>query len=147
MKKTKNRFHLLLIVGILLLSGCGKPGCMDRDGLNYDARATSDDGSCMYEGQVVLWYGENVAQKLVNDGANSLTFYVDNIIVGSSAANVYWTRRPDCESNGSITITKNLGNSKGRAHTYSVRDQTNHVYWNGILNFSANTCEAIELIW
>jgi hypothetical protein len=68
-------------------------------------------------------------------------------IVGSTATTNYGTSPPNCGDNGSITITKNLGNVKNKSFTYSVKDQTNFEYWSGIINFTANSCEAIELVW
>jgi len=137
----------LLIVGTTFFSSCKKEGCTDPDSTTYNEDAKDDDGSCLYEGEAVLWYGESASTGLVNDGATTLTYYVDGEIVGSSAATVYWTGSPECGQNGSITVTKDLGGVKNKAYTYSVKDQTGWEYWSGVLNFTANTCEATQLTW
>ena len=132
----------------VLTTSCSKEqGCTDPDSKNYSATAEEDDGSCAYEGSAVFWYNETAANGLVDDGATSLTYYVDGKIVGSSASNVFWTGSPDCGQNSSVSITKDLGNVKTQAYSYSVKDQTGFEYWSGTLNFNANTCFAIELSW
>jgi len=145
--KKATLLSLIIGSGIFLITSCAKEGCTDIDATNYYADAKKDDGSCQYEGNVVIWYGETASIGLVADGAVTLTFYVDGQIVGSTAANVYWTGSPDCGQNGSITVTKDLGNAKNLSYTYSVVDQTGWEYWSGVLNFTANTCTSQELGW
>jgi len=146
MKKLK-LVLMALPITLLLMSSCKKEGCTDPDSKTYNADAKKDDGSCQYEGNSVLWYNETTSNYLQDDGAITLTYYVDGVVVGSSATSVYWTGSPDCGQNGSITITKDLGDVKSKSYTYSVIDQTGYEYWAGSLNFMANTCEATELIW
>lgn len=138
---------LLAIPAVLLMSftSCKKEGCTDSDADNYSAEAKKEDNSCTYSSNRVMWYGEDAANFLVNDGATSLTFYVDGEIVGSSAADVFFTSAPDCGTNGSITVTADLGNVKSLSYSYEVIDQTGWTYWSGILNFTAGNCAALEL--
>ena len=144
----KTKLFLFALLSLtLVFSSCSREGCTDLDSVNYDPDAKKDDGSCLYEGQAVFWYGANTANGLINDGATSLTFYVDGSIVGSSAANVYWGSQPECGDNSSITVTYNLGDVKSLAAIYSIRDQTGWEYWNGIVNFTANDCKSLELLW
>ncbi|MDB4090926.1 hypothetical protein N9528_01210 [Crocinitomicaceae bacterium] len=143
MKKTT----ILLITFCLsiVISSCKKEGCTDANAINYNVDAKKDNGNCTYEGTVVMWFGEATSTFLVNDNATSLTYYVDGQIVGSESTSVYWTSAPDCGQNSSITITKDLANATNKSYTYSVIDQTGFEYYSGILNFTANTCLAIEL--
>lgn len=142
-------FNPILTIALLMvasiLGGCKKEGCTDPDSKNFDDSAKKDDGSCQYEGSVVFWYGQAASAAMQDAEIESLTFYVDGQIVGSSVSSVYWTGSPDCGSNASITITKNLGNSKNQSFTYSVKDQDGDVLWEGIVNFTAKTCLKQEL--
>jgi hypothetical protein len=147
MKSTKIILPSVLIAFLTIISSCKKEGCIDKNGTNYSSEAKKDDGTCKYEGRAVLWYGQTTSTELQNDGATSLTFYVDGQVVGSTSTDVYWTSGPECGQNGSITITKDLGNAKNKSYTYSVKDQDDFEYWSGVLNFTANTCEGTELTW
>ena len=139
---------LLLLTGLtfLTLFSCKKIGCSDIDAINYDSEVKSKNSSnCQYVGDVVFWHKEDVAQFLLNDGATSLFYYVDGEMVGSTSANTYWTGRPDCGANGSVTVSKELGAVKNKTYSYSIIDQTGFEYANGVVNFTANTCQSIEL--
>ena len=146
-----NRLSFILVAVLfsaatMFTTSCSKEqGCTDPDSKNYSETAEEDDGSCAYEGKAVFWYDEEVATLLVDDDAVSLTYYVDGKIVGSSSANIYWVSAPDCGQDGSVTVTKDLGNVKTQSYSYSVKDQTDYEYWSGTLNFNANTCTAVEL--
>ena len=133
------------ITAVIDDGSCIYGGCTDPDSKNYDPYADVDDGSCTYEGSVVFWYGESVAAELVYYGVTSLTYYLDGVIVGSSAPDIYWTGPPECGQNGSVTVEKDLGNIKSRPYSFSVRDQTNIEVWGGILNIDANICLKLEL--
>ena len=137
----------LLVVGATFFTSCKQEGCTDPDSKNFNADAKKDDGTCQYEGSALLWYGQTASTELQNDGAITLTYYVDGQVVGSSATSVFWTSSPECGQNGSITVTKDLGGVKNKSYTYSVKDQTGFEYWTGILNFTANSCEAVQLTW
>lgn len=145
MKKIKLINLAVLTLAVLTFGSCKKEGCTDTDATNFNESAKQDDNSCQYEGSVVLWYGQEVSDYLVNDDAITLTYYVNGQIVGSSASSVYWLGKPSCGDNGSITITKDLSNTKSMSYTYSIIDQTGFEYWSGVLNFTANTCLAVEL--
>jgi len=150
-----NRLSFILVAVLfsaatMFTTSCSKEqGCTDPDSKKYSETAEEDDGSCAYEGKTVFWYDEEAATGLINDGAVSLTYYVDGKVVGSSSASVYWSggTAPDCGQDGSVTVTKDLGNVKTQSYSYSVKDQTDHEYWSGTLNFNANTCTALELDW
>lgn len=146
MKKTI-LWMMALTIGAMVNVGCAKKeGCMDAKATNYDEDAKKDCGCCTYEGEVVFWVGQSAASYISTTGlATTLNYYVDGQFVGSTSASQYWTGAPNCGQNGSMTITKNLGESKSKAYSYSVIDEDGYTWWQGTINFDANTCLKTEL--
>jgi hypothetical protein len=140
-----------VIAGIALTDSCKKDtrirGCVDKDAKNYNSSAQVDDGSCTYEGYMIVWYDSTASAGLIKDGATALTFTLDGQVIGSSATSVFWTAAPDCGQNGSITVTEQLGHAKSQTFTLSVKDQTGFEYWNAQPIIKANTCLMFELTW
>ncbi|MDE0872071.1 MAG: hypothetical protein OSA37_09155 [Flavobacteriales bacterium] len=138
-----------LMFGFILTAfawtGCTTPGCTDPNAENYESSADSNDGSCEFMGEVVFWYGEAVSAEMVYIYTNSLSFYVDGQIVGSTSANQFWTGAPNCGDNASITVSKNLGGASSLAFDYEVIDDYGDTWWYGTTNFVANTCTTLEL--
>ena len=136
---------VVLFAATLIWNGCTTPGCTDPNAENYESVADSDDGSCEYSGDVVFWYGEAVSEEMEYIYTNSLSFYVDGQIVGSTAANQFWNGAPNCGDNASITVSKNLGGATSLAFDYEVIDDYGDTWWTGTINFVANTCTSLEL--
>ena len=93
----------------------------------------------------MFWYDSTTAVFLVDDNATSLTFKVDGQIIGSTSTSVYWSSATDCGDNSSITVEKDLGNSKSKFFSYSIIDNTGWEYWSGTVEFKANSCQQYEL--
>ncbi|GAA0876086.1 hypothetical protein GCM10009118_24960 [Wandonia haliotis] len=145
MKKVKLITLGLLLAGTTALTGCKKEGCIDANAVNYDSEAKKDDNSCKYEGRVVFWHGQETAQNLSFTGTTSLLYYVNDELVGSSAASTYWTGAPSCGTDGTVTDTKDLGIAKNKGYSYRVDNQSGFTIWSGTVNYTANNCEAVEL--
>ena len=137
----------LISVATALTTSCIKEGCPDREAMNYDVDAKRDDGSCIYQGDVVIWCDELAAAGLVHDGATIMTYYVDGKRIGSAEANIYWTGAPECGQPGSMGVTEEWENSRTHTYSYSVVDQTGWEYWGGSRMLMANTCTKIHLTW
>lgn len=120
-----NPFKALTIISLVLLSfsSCKK----DRSG------------------DVVFWYTESTAQSLQYGGVSSLTIYVDNEVIGTYSTNLYAAKIPECGSQGSVSVSKDLDKNKSKSFTYTVRDNFNNILWDGSINIESETCLNIEL--
>ena len=147
MKKVRLFNVGFFIISIALLQSCAKEGCTDVDAVNYDSYVDKNDGSCTYEGSVVFWYDAETSDSLYYDGSTILIYTVDGEVVGTQNVNIYWTGAPDCNQDGSITVTKDLGSDKSKSFTYSVKDEFDYEIWGGNMQFDANTCWGHELVW
>jgi len=122
-KKVLLLFSVVVMLAAFSTSCTKECGCMDEDATNYSSTAEEDDGTCLYEGSVVFYYGQ------------------------STGSDVYWSgsESPNCDTEGAITTTMDLGYDKFETYTYKVVDDTNFERWSGDITFEANTCIAQEL--
>ena len=145
MKKIGFILSLVSLTMLLVVSACKREGCTDPDSVNYDPQANVDDHSCQYQGSVVFWYNKATSDTLLAYDAQSLTFYVDDQVVGSYATNVYFTSQPDCKTESVVKVTKDLGSAKSKSYSYKVVDDDGYTWWQGNVNIDANTCLALQL--
>lgn len=132
---------------VLLASSCKKEGCTDESAVNYNSKAKKDDGSCTYSGEVVLWWNQNTSSEMQIFGSTVVKLYIDGQFVDSKSASTYWTSAPDCGTNATMTVTKDLGKDKAKSFSFEIQDQDTDVLWTGTLSFDANTCTTQELVW
>ncbi len=148
MKKTSFILMALVISAFAIMSSsCAKEkGCMDPESINYNPDAEEDDGSCEYQATIQFWYDEATSEALLDADVSSLTIYVDNEIIGSYAASVYFTSDPDCDEQSVVRSTKNLGKSKTKTSTYKVVDDYGEEHWSGTVTYDASkSCTSIQL--
>ncbi|WP_306643985.1 hypothetical protein [Sanyastnella coralliicola] len=139
-----NRIYIVLVV-VLALASCKQEGCRDMDAVNFDPAVDEDDGSCLFEGKVVFWYDEDVTFPLLADGAEVLTFYVDDAVIGTHIASEFWESAPGCGEEGSLSMTKYLGDEPYATCLYEVIDQDGFIRWTGEFGFSKGECVSFEL--
>jgi hypothetical protein len=137
---------LFLAAFAALMGACKREGCTDADATNFDDKAKKNVG-CAYQGSAVFWYSKTTSDNLVADDAVALTYYVDGQIVGSSAANTYWTGAPNCDQSGTVAFSRDLGGQKSKDFAYVVKDQTGHEYFKGTVTLSGNTCNQVQLVF
>ncbi len=147
LKTMKTKIILLIMIfGILLFTNCGKKGCTDKTATNYCSSCKKDDGTCTFQAKVIFWQKQANASSWGALGVTSLKFYVDGALIGSSAPTIYFSSSPSCSSTGLASVTKDLGSSKSKSFSYSVKDQTNFEWYSGTINLDvANSCTTQEL--
>lgn len=146
MKKTVLLSLGAAAVALSLLTGCQTEGCTDPTAVNYESTADVNDGSCNYEGEVVFWYNAATSQEVIDFFGQSLLFYVNGQLIGSTSASVYWTGAPDCGQNASITYTGTWQNNTSKTVSYEVWDEDGYQWWSGTITLNANNCLALQLL-
>jgi hypothetical protein len=137
---------LASVLMLTTLNACKKEGCTDSIATNYDEKADSDNGTCTYTGTVQFWYGKSTAEWFESVGIISLKYYVDNQLIGSSAASVYFTGDPSCTQANVIRKTMDLGLLKSKSVPYKVIDQDGITRWEGNVTFDGTkSCLSLEL--
>lgn len=111
----KNLTYLALaVLCIFTFSACEETtqrGCIDPLAINYESWADYDDGSCLYEADVVFFYNAITANELNIMGFDRLDFYIEEepgtfILAGSEypAPSYIYAGIPDCYDNTYVTV-------------------------------------------
>lgn len=123
-RKGKNNLLLILLVifTIVTISSCDKKGCTDVTAANVCSKCNSDDGSCKYQGNIVIWWNEATAQSWkVNSNTASVNIYVDGVLASSIPTTSYWLGAPSCSDNGSVTYSKSMGSAQTMSGTVVIK--------------------------
>lgn len=96
--------------------------------------------------KMVFWFNEETYVKLLDDGAETLTFYVDNEVVATTNVDdVFWTTAPSCDDSTAITANVLISNKRNK-FVFTVKDQTGFVYYYDIkTTIHPLSCNAIEM--
>jgi len=95
--------------------------------------------------KVVFWFNEANSRLLLDDNAETLTFYINNNAVATSYVDdIFWTAAPSCDDTNAITTQVDLL-PRNRTIFYKVTDQTGFEYFSGTQQLITNTCNAIEI--
>ena len=135
---------LVLAISALLVSSCRKSGCTDLDATNYSASAKQSDGSCTYSESLIFWQDQATAQSWAGF-ATTLYYYVDGQLVGSSAANVYFSGTPSCSQNGLTSTEIDMGKNKSKSVNVKVIDDTGFEWWNEFISVTAGSCNYYQV--
>lgn len=138
----------LAVITLSSLNSCKKEGCIDAIADNFNADADKDDGSCTYSASVSFWYNGTTSANLQLDDITSLTFYVDNQLIGSYASSVFYPASPACGQSSVVSKTLDLGKSKTKTANYLVKDDFGDEVWSGTITFDASVeCTTYELTY
>jgi hypothetical protein len=112
----KKLFLPILYIAIILaiVPSCKRKGCTDSASTNFCSKCNTDDGSCQYQGNVVIWWNQATAQSWLNTYvATKVDVTIDGIFIGTySIPGTYWSSAPTCGASGSINYSKSLGTEK-----------------------------------
>jgi hypothetical protein len=142
----------LIILSLLLINfySCKKTtdfeGCTDLTAENYNSIANKDDGICTYQSSATFWW-KDATREWMYDNADVIKIYVnDEVFASSEVSFTSWTSVPNCESNGSLRYTLDLGSAKTATQTYKVLSDEGTQLWAGSIDFVAGECLSVELV-
>ena len=138
---------LLVLSMVSIISSCKKKGCTDSDAYNFNSSAKKSDGTCRFEGSFIFWMADSTAQKMQNDGIQTLTVYLDGDVIGQLNTSQSFVVAPDCGTTGAVSITKDLFSVKNRAFSFRIIDDQSVLRRAGTVEFVGNQCEQFELLY
>lgn len=148
MKATKPFILLLLCSAVFVFTGCTKNnGCTDSEAVNYDADAEKDDGSCQFQGNLLIWINKNTSDSLISYSIDDLHIYLDNVNVGTYATDMYFVESPYCTDSTAFVVQETWEESRDKSFAYKATDVLNNTLWQGNLTLQANACNSVQLIW
>jgi hypothetical protein len=138
---------VFLVATALLLTSCKKEGCTIPEASNYSEKAKVDDGSCVYNGNILLWYDAETKSIMDLNNITSLTYTIDGVEIGTYTSDKDSEWAPECEAEGSIGRTLVYGTTEPRTITYSVVDNNGTERFSGSIGITPPDCVKKKLIW
>lgn len=138
-------FVVLLVLTSLSFTSCVTKGCTDPLSIDYNEKADKDDGSCNYEGKVVLWYNSSTSGIMSNYGITSLTYYIGGLDMGTYDHTTFWASVPDCDDASSISVALKIPKDEVKTYVYSAIDQNGVEQFTGSIAVSLNSCTSHEI--
>jgi hypothetical protein len=139
-------FSLSLVTASLFFNGCAKKGCTDQKADNYSSTAKTNDGSCVYSEKLIIWQDEiTTAFWIGSANISGLKIYVDGKYVGSFLADEFMTGTPDCNSNGQLSTTIDLGTAPTKSVNILILDEFDNEQINTYVNVNAGQCAIYKI--
>ena len=98
------------ILSALVFSACEKSktrGCIDPLAINYESWADYDDGSCLYQSDVVFYEDVAAADYFANEGVDWLDININGDYTGTLQANLGFEFIPDCYPGDTVCSFRN----------------------------------------
>lgn len=130
---------------MITVVSCKRNDCTDIDATNYNSKATSDDNSCTYTGDAIVWFDETKAQEFIDSGLVIVHFYIDSIKVGALDVSSYTGTPPSCGSPKGVTIPRSMKKLKTKDFIVNVTQPDSTLISTHTITYKANACTPFKL--
>lgn len=141
----KQHFLILGIAALIAFSSCHRKGCTDLDASNYSSKAKKSDGSCHYFGDGIIWFNQTKWQQFNDESMSTVHYFLDGAEIGFKEIISYTSTPPSCGSPNGLNITMDLGKSKSKTYTLTVKKANGTVLSTHALTIIANDCSPFQL--
>ena len=128
----KTLIQIIVLSAIIISTiSCQTEGCTDSNASNFESKATSDDGSCIYKGDAVFWVDSTFH-------FNDITIVIDTQLIG--IIDGYFNSKPDCGVPQAVNIELEAG-----IYEFTATDTLGATYNDTIL-IKKNRCNSKKII-
>jgi hypothetical protein len=138
-------FYAFLLLGLITIVSCKRNDCTDIDATNYNSKATSDDNSCTYTGDAIVWFDDTLAQQFIDSNIFIVHFFIDSIQVGAIDVTSFTGIPPSCGSPKGMTIPRNMKKLKTKEYVIQVTESDSTLISTHTITYKANTCTPFKL--
>ncbi len=142
------RSFIYIFIGVALsfsVGSCKKLGCRDINSLTFDEAAKKDDGSCVYEGMLTIWFDQTNSADYLTLGVTELRFYLNNTYIGSSLPTDFSSSVPTCGASNVFSSKVTLGKVEKRDYTLTVRNESENFISTHGVTIIGNECLVFQL--
>ncbi len=132
---------------VFIQSSCQKEGCTDKPAANYDQKAKTDDGTCVYEADLVFWFDSDTKTILTSSGVTSLHYYLDETLIGNFGAATDFSAAPPCDDGTAFRKSIAYDVHASKSLTYRVEDQNGNEHFSGTVTAVAKSCVPVQLTY
>ncbi|MCR9173172.1 MAG: hypothetical protein NXI10_11795 [bacterium] len=139
---------LATIACSVVLFSCKEEGCTDPFAINYSADAEKDDGSCVLEGRVLVWFNAATATDLVNASIPNVDIVINGVMEGSIGMTESSVTEPACGDGEGFLAYIDMSDTYTQTMPYVIyKGGTTEIVQSGNVGVKANQCEHIELTY
>ena len=137
---------LIVLCCLAGLVSCKQEGCMDPFALNYSPDAEKDDGTCVFEGRVKVWFTSVTATDLVNASVPSVDIVINGVNEGSVGMTQFSVTEPECSSAEGFLAYVDMDYIGTQSFPYVIyKSGTTEIIQSGNVALTANNCQWIQL--
>jgi len=140
-----------LLIGLsLILSvafSCKRHGCNDPNAKNYNVSANKNNGSCLYEGQIIFWLDSTTAHSADSANIETLFVYHNGNLMDQMSISNHSEDAPASDDTSGINFMLDMGYYDSGDFLFHVYDEDTIERWSSIHPVIAGSCVKVELEW